>query len=186
MGSAVRATKDPIDKLDRRHEALMVALLVNPNKGLGEVAEMLGYSMAWVSRLYNSDMFQARFREMQAAEHDRIKQTLHSKLMRNADEALDAQHRRFESGEVSDKFILESTSTLLRSLGYGVPTKNEEGPQRHVHLHVDADALHEARQRIGLVSAPAKVGSGGAAEGGPTSNGPAEFDEGEGEPGDEI
>lgn len=145
-GSGGAPLREPTQLFGRRHEALLLACIANPDRTLSEIADMLGYTLPWVSRLYKSDMFQARLRELQAEQRERTLSGITGKLLRNTEVALDKQYARLVSG-ASERFITDSTSTLLRSLGYGAAAPTQNSQETNVHVHVDAETLRRARER---------------------------------------
>lgn len=133
-----------LKKLNYRHEAILIWLLENPDRKLGDCARELNYTQAWLSTVINSDMFQELYKRRceergQIAIHSTI-----NRLGRISALALEQIERKLEAGAVSEKFLLDVSSQTLDRLGFSKPTA-EQAP--HVHFHVDANDLIAARER---------------------------------------
>lgn len=185
-GSGAAPLREPTQLFGRRHEALLLACVAQPDRTLSAIAASLGYTVAWCNRLYKSDMFQARLRELQAEQKERVLNGLTHKLIRNTELALDKQRDRLEAG-ASDRFILDSTSTLLRSLGYGQPAPAAPSQESHLHVHVDAETLRRARERVGEATPLKVIGGHSTGESSPDPRPAGEPERLDGfEPGDDL
>ena len=144
MTNCSPALAKPGSSMNHRHEYMLEWLLCNPTRPLGDLAKELGYTIGWVSQIVHSDMFQARYREL-CAERDQLAvHTMGSLLASTAVMALQRTQTRLETGNFSEKFLVDSSRTLFGALGFG-PKAAEAAPQQHLHLHVTASDIARAR-----------------------------------------
>lgn len=146
-------------RLKPKHEAIMDWILTNPERPLRDAAEAFGVSQNWISFLVNSDLFSARLRERRAQIEGLIGHTIVDRLKVVAHMGLGSMIDRMERGVASERMIVDATRMALQSLGYTTPQQPE--PQRHIHLHVSADELREARERAAAAASAALKGGDG-------------------------
>lgn len=132
--------------MNHRHEGLLSWLILNPHRPLYECARELGYSPTWVSMVVHSDMFQALYREECQKRNQLAVHTITNKLSGLTVLALDKSIEKIESGSATERFLGETTKNALAALGYGAKSE-AQGTQKHLHVHVDGNALVEARER---------------------------------------
>ena len=128
-------------KLNHRHEGVALWLVANPSGTLTECAGELGYTVAWVSRLVASDMFQAYYKELCRERNEPVVHSIGEKMSHVAHLALDRmQERLLPGGGASDGLVLNAADKLLTKLGYaGEPV----APTRHEHLHLHGQLTPE-------------------------------------------
>lgn len=120
-----RATgNQTIYKVSHIHECIINEMIADPTKSIAELAEIFGYSKSWMSRLTNSDSFQARLAERRQEVMDpSIRARLKDKLETVTMVALDSIQRKLESPEASADLALSSLGVIQQSLGIIAPPK---------------------------------------------------------------
>jgi hypothetical protein len=140
-----------LERLNHRHDAIILWLLTYPDRTLGDCAEYFGYTQAWLSRIIHTDMFQAAYKqkaqELCAAPIHELK----SKMIFLAATALDKATERIEGGLASERFLSDTMKASLTSLGYGAPVVQNDNRSQQVHVHVSAEQLAEARERAATI-----------------------------------
>lgn len=136
-----------IQKVSYTHEAIAEWLVVNPASSQGECARFFGYSEAWLSQIIHSDAFQAYYRKLA---EDRGMIAVHGiaeKINAVAAIGLERLQERMLLAP-DDRLLVDGTEMALKALGYiGGGKQAVSVPQQHMHVHVDAEALTEARER---------------------------------------
>jgi hypothetical protein len=132
---------------NRRHHEIMTWLVAHPDRTLSDCARALGYTIPWICRVVNSDMFQAEMRQLQEAHRKRSIEQLEHRLYDTTHRVLTHINGKIDSGVVSETFVLGTTNTLLGALGYSSKAREAGEPQRHLHLHVDGEQLARAREK---------------------------------------
>lgn len=113
-----------IYKVSHIHESIINEMIADPTQTQQELAEKFGYSCSWMSRLINSDSFQARLAERRQEVMDpSIKARLKDKLETVTMVALDSIQRKLESPEASAELALSSLGIIQQSLGLINPPK---------------------------------------------------------------
>ena len=148
-------TMPAIKRVNHRHDAIILWLLSNPDRTLGDCAEYFGYTQAWLSRIIHSDMFQAAYRAKAEELGEATVHTIKDKLTRLAAVTLDKSIERVEHGEVTERFLGETMKTTLAAMGYGAQAPTVDARSQSVHVHIDAERIVEARER----AAAARAGS---------------------------
>lgn len=148
VSRAIPAIPGPA-RLNHRHEQMLNWMLCNPDRPLSELARDFGYSPSWVNIVVNSDAFQAKYQEMCAELQLECVHTLKAKLTGATVQVIDKITERLEGkgGQPSEKFLIDSSRTLLTAMGFGAkPTAVESSQHIHQHLHVQAGDLTRARE----------------------------------------
>lgn len=113
-----------IYKVSHIHECIINEMIADPTRTIAELAEIFGYSTSWMSRLTNSDSFQARLAERRQEVMDpSIRARLKDKLETVTMVALDSIQRKLESPETSAELALSSLGVIQQSLGLVKPPK---------------------------------------------------------------
>ena len=153
----------PLLKLNHRHDALVEWLIANPHRTLKDAAAVLDYSPATIYNVVGSDLFQARYRERCEERGEVAIQLFENRIRGIAGLALDkteglltAQKLDPITGEMVDdvdpRFVQDTTKTALQALGY-LSNNREPDVSQHLHIHVGAEELAEARERVGAEGA---------------------------------
>lgn len=118
-------------KLNHRHEAIALWLIGNPDKSQGDCAKELEYTESWLSRVINSDMFQAHYQELCTELKVVAVHSIGNKLNHAANLALDKTIAKLDQPIVTERFLTDARKDLLSSLGY----TGSAQPAGEVHFH---------------------------------------------------
>jgi hypothetical protein len=140
------------------HEAIAEWLVANPMGSQNECAQFFGYSAVWISTIINSDAFQVYYRKLADERGAIAVHGIGEKINALAAMALDKAMERLQVSP-SDQFVLDTTETALKALGYLGNNGNghQAEPAQHMHIHVDAEMLVEAREAAARRFTPALV-----------------------------
>ncbi len=142
---------DALQTLNHRHEAIALWLIANPEKQQNDCAREFGYTVPWLSRIINSDLFQALYTDMCKERKEVAVHTLGNKIIHAANLGLDRTIEKLEGGEaVTERFVMETTSGLLDRLGF--MGKGEVAEEKHLHLHLTAGDVQAAAERARIVN----------------------------------
>lgn len=135
-----------IQKLNPVHEALINLRLAQPYLSQGEIATILGYQQAWVSRIECSDLYRVELRKRAEMAGVRLHmETLKNKIESCTSMVIEKIEDRLTNGQpVSEKFLGDSLKTLLSASEYGRAAGPQSGPQLHVHM--SAEELRSLRE----------------------------------------
>ena len=121
-----------IARVSYTHDAMIDLIIANPAISQGAIAQHFGYTQAWVSRVFNSDAFQARLAARKTEIVDpQLVLTIDEKLKALASKSLDVVLEKLtvtNSAEMGLK-ALEITS---KALGYGARQQNLNVQQNFV------------------------------------------------------
>lgn len=120
-----------LQKLNHRHEEILMWLLLNPSKPQGDCARELGYTQGWVSQIISSDLFQSRILELRHEDFSVSVLSIREKLNATASLGLDRMIEKLEV-EPDLERVRSSTDTALKRLGYG--TRVQEVPSTSTNL----------------------------------------------------
>lgn len=139
-----------VDKLSPRHDMIMIFILANPTLSMGAIAKEFCVSAAWLSQVIHSDVFQEKLRERQDRVFHHTLLPLREKIEHLAHRTLDRLTEHVEMNSMPVEELRKTSVDTLKALGYGtsaaVIVNNE---QNNTYLAAPADALAEARSRIG-------------------------------------
>ena len=121
-----------IARVSYTHDSMIDLIIANPAISQGAIAQHFGYTQAWVSRVFNSDAFQARLAARKTEIVDpQLVLTIDEKLKALASKSLDIVLEKLtvtNSAEMGLK-ALEITS---KALGYGARQQNVNVQQNFV------------------------------------------------------
>ena len=121
-----------IARVSYTHDSMIDLIIANPAISQGAIAQHFGYTQAWVSRVFNSDAFQARLAARKTEIVDpQLVLTIDEKLKALASKSLDVVLEKLtvtNSAEMGLK-ALEITS---KALGYGARQQNLNVQQNFV------------------------------------------------------
>lgn len=120
-------------------------MIANPDRPLRDCAEYLGYTKEWVYRLVNTDMFREAFKRRAEEVGLVVANGLKDKLCGLAELVVDEVTDRIVNGEVSERFLVDTMRTTLGALGYS--SGQAQAQSQSLHVHIDPNALIEARER---------------------------------------
>lgn len=114
------------------HDSMIDMLIANPALSQNEIAEAYGFTTAWVSRVMNSDAFQARLAARKADIVDpALVMSIEEKLRTVASKGLDKLIDHLHFG-AKPEFVLEATNVAVKALGYGARQQNVNVQQNFV------------------------------------------------------
>lgn len=140
-----------LKSLNHRHHAIMDWMLANPHRRLGECAQELGVTQAWLSTVINSDLFKARLALRREAIEDEQHRRLNARLLDIAEDGLEALHDHVRDGEIDPKTKQDITRMSLEAIG--ILGKRGAGTQVTINNNADphaadASSLMAARARM--------------------------------------
>lgn len=113
-----------IDRVKYSHDAMIDMIIANPGVHQNALAKHFGYTAAWVSRIINSDAFQARLAVRKADIVDpSLVMSVEERLNTLADRSLTILHEKLELTQNPD-MALKAADLSLRALGYGARQAN--------------------------------------------------------------
>lgn len=139
-----------IQSVRYNHEQMINWLIVNPDRPLSECAAFFNVTQPWLSTIIHSDMFQAAYRERCKEAGAVAVHTINSRLRGLAAVVLDRLQEKVSDPHATGEFILETSESVLKNLGYGtqhLTNGNGNGNGTNLHIHVDAQTLQAARTR---------------------------------------
>lgn len=121
-----------IQRVKYTHDALIDMIISNPAVSQGELAKMFGYTQGWLSRVMNSDAFQAR---LALRKSDVVDPTLvlsiDEKLRALASKSLDVVMDKLAVTQNPDT-ALKALEVTSKALGYGARQQNLNVQQNFV------------------------------------------------------
>lgn len=125
-------------------------MLANPDKRQADMARHFEVTESWLSQVIHSDVFQEKWRQRRNGFAARVDSTLVEKLEAIGHVALDRMAAKLEDKDTGDlvpiSTLLETSSMVMKSLGFTAPKDGRGGSQSHLHLHVGSDDLARARE----------------------------------------
>jgi len=113
-----------IDKVSHIHECIINDMIAEPTVTQLELCERFGYSPGWMSRMINSDSFQARLAERRQELLDPgLKQQLNERLKAVVAQSVDSIQRKLNAPESSADLALASLGIAAQGLGVLNPPK---------------------------------------------------------------
>jgi hypothetical protein len=111
-----------IQKVRWNHEAVIDAMLANPDMSQNELAAVFGYSPAWLSIVINSDAFQAKLSERREELINPIlRSTLEDRMRGVAAKAAEVILEKLHAAPEL-KGAISALEVTTRALGYGAKT----------------------------------------------------------------
>jgi hypothetical protein len=112
------------ERVKYSHDAMIDHLIQNPRVSQNAIAVYFGYSVGWVSRIINSDAFQARLAVRRTELVDpTILSSIDERLNTLANRSLELLHDKLELSSNAD-FALKVADLSVKALGYGARTAN--------------------------------------------------------------
>lgn len=142
---AVPAEKQPIQKINYSHAAMIDLIIANPGISQNTLAARFGYTASWISQVISSDAFQAALAK-------RASEIVDPVLMMTVNERFDALVRRSQEilmeklskppELVPDQLAIQTLAAASRARGYGA-RDTAPPPQGDLHVH-----LHDMGERL--------------------------------------
>lgn len=122
-----------IQRVHYTHDAMIDCILREPKITQGKLAEFFGYTQAWVSRILNSDAFQARLAQRKSELVDpTLALTIDERLRALATKSLDVLQEKLELPSATFDMALETAKVATKALGYGARQNNLQVQQNFV------------------------------------------------------
>ena len=134
-----------LNHLSHRHDAIINWLVMHSDRTQNDCAAYFNYSASWLSTIINSDVFQAAYKARCEELGEMAIHSTHNKLAGIAGLAMEKTIERLNANP-SERFITETRDSALDRLGLS-PKKDVSDPMKHLHIHVDAQALRDARNQ---------------------------------------
>ena len=129
QGTASAATA--IARVHYTHEAMIDLMISNPELTQIQLGKVFGYTGPWVSRIVNSDAFQARLAERKADLVDpMLRVTLDEKLRAMADQSLAIVMDKLAVTQNPDT-ALKALDLATRALGFGARNVQQNNVQQN-------------------------------------------------------
>lgn len=136
MSAPLQGTESAANSIARvkyTHDAMIDLIIANPAISQNDLAKAFGYSVPWVSRVLNSDAFQARLAERKEDIVDpTITATLEEKFKAVASKSLDVVLEKLSQPLVPADFALKALDSTARALNYGARGQNVNVQQNFV------------------------------------------------------
>lgn len=113
-----------IERVKYSHDAMIDLIIADPSISQGKIASTFGYTQAWVSRIFNSDAFQARLAQRKADIIDpALTLSIEEKLRALADKSLDVVLDKLTQTSNPDT-AMRALEITTKALGYGARQQN--------------------------------------------------------------
>ena len=123
---------EAIARVKYTHDAMIDLIIAQPMVSQNEIARHFGYSFTWVSRIFNSDAFQARLALRKGDLVDpSLLMSIEERLRTVADRSLEILHEKLEATKNTD-LALKLADMSVKALGYGARTSNLSVQQNFV------------------------------------------------------
>lgn len=146
-----------IQTISHRHDLLLDFMIANPTFRLKELSAHFQMTVAWISTIINSDVFQLRLKERQDECFIATAQSLRCKMEGVAHQAVEKLGIDLENSQ-DGKFTLDVADKVLHRLGYAPSRSDAKASTVHntqVNLYqTDAATLAKAREAMALQSQP--------------------------------
>ena len=118
-----------IKKVGWWHEEIFNWMISNPEKKLGECAQVMGVTQAWLSTVINSDVFKEKLEERRELHFANVSQDVASKIGSLADLSLDVLTERIEAerANIGLGIVKDSAEMALKAAGYIGPRPGSNG-----------------------------------------------------------
>lgn len=127
-----QSAANAIARVKYSHDAMIDLIIANPVASQGQIAAHFGYTQAWVSRIMNSDAFQARLAERKTEIVDpSLVASVDEKLRELASKSLDVVLTKLTTVPTLDG-ALKALEVTTRALGYGARQQNLNVQQNFV------------------------------------------------------
>lgn len=135
MATALEGTESAANALARvkySHDGMIDLILANPAISQNDLARHFGYTAAWVSRVVNSDAFNARLAERKTEVIDpSLVLSIEEKLKAVASKSLDVVLEKLHVAPTPD-FALKAMEIATKAAGYGARQANVSVQQNFV------------------------------------------------------
>lgn len=174
-----------ISRLNPTHYAIMRWLVQPANLGPGHMrrcAAQFEVTESWLSTLVHTDMFQARWKDLQKDIDQGMIPTIEDELRGTAALAVEKLQSRIVSGGLSSEMLLNIAKETTHALGMG--PKAAAPAQQSTQIYFNLEDLNAARERN--VEAYLNPDVGRSVEPGAALEAPARDSDGESTEGDTL
>ena len=106
-----------LQKVSYTHEAMIDLIIADPTVSSSELAEVFGYSQAWIARICASDSFQSRLAQRKGALVDPIiSRSLNERLRAVAMRSMDVIEQKLIA-EPSAQYAMDALELATQGLG---------------------------------------------------------------------
>lgn len=138
-------------KLSYKHDEVLDCILANPHVTLGQLSQLTGYTVPWLSQLINNDLFQAAYATRRGEVVAPIIATIQEKLTALGHMAVEKLAAKVAVSE-DPEFLLDAFDKTMHRLGYAPKTSNAPGPapvvQQNNVFMLDKGFLAQVRQPL--------------------------------------
>lgn len=121
-----------IDRVKYSHDAMIDLVIATPGISQNNIAKHFGYTPGWVSRIFNSDAFQARLAQRKSDLVDPVLAlSIDEKLRAVASRSLDIVLEKLELTQNPDT-AMKALEITTKALGYGARAQNVAVQQNFV------------------------------------------------------
>ena len=141
--------QNQIQKLNPTHLNIMRWLCEPENLGPGHMrrcALEFGVTQSWLSTIVNSDVFQARWQEIQKDLDSALLPTIQDQLRGTAVMALESLQEKIENGNCGQDMLLEIADRTTKALGMGPKPGVVTSPVQN-NIVFSVEELKNARDR---------------------------------------
>lgn len=135
MSEVLQGTASAANAIGRvryTHDAMVDLIIADPSISQGKIASHFGYTQAWVSRVFNSDAFQARLAVRKSDIVDpALTLSIEEKLRALADKSLDVVLDKLTLTQSPD-MAMKALELTTKALGYGARQQNVNLQQNFV------------------------------------------------------
>ena len=140
-----------IARVKYSHDAIIDVIIQEPDSSLAKLATMFGYSVPWLSRVMNSDAFQARLAERKEDLVDpMVVETIKARFEGVVTQSLEIIATKLQATQ-SAELALKTLDIGSRALGYGLkPTQQNNNVQQNIVITVPAKAANAEDWVVGV------------------------------------
>lgn len=121
-----------ITRVHYTHDAMIDLIIANPGISQNAIAKHFGYTVPWVSRIFNSDAFQARLADRKSDLVDPLLlMSIDDRLSVITKRSLEIVHEKLEATQNAD-LAMRAAEMSLKALGYGARQANVSVQQNFV------------------------------------------------------
>lgn len=151
----------PIKRLNDVHIQMMDYLMANPGCTYEQLSAVTGYSIGWISQIYNSDAFQGMLKERQIEVFGDLKETIKDRVTGLAHVSLRRLTEKIPTEQDTDK-VANVADLALKALGFTGAKPSPQAPaagnQTNVFVGtVNKETLEAARSLMHQPKLPEKV-----------------------------
>lgn len=131
-----------------RSDSVLELMILHPEYSEDDLAKIFGVTLAWMTQLIRTDLFQVKLAERREDVTKRGEAAIAEMLTGITTRSLEMLKLVFDSGQVTPKFALDVSDKFLRRMGYG-QRKDSRSPATQVTVNVGlapADVINEARE----------------------------------------